>query len=234
MSPDPTSLPCTARFLPHYQPIGKQRYPTKLWGTRGVRLTVAFLTNPGAALEARILSHLNAWSEASNVLFERASRNGSAQVRIAIEPGGHWTYVGTDIMLISSDKPTTSLDGLSLSTPEAELGRVVRYLAGHLLGFENENLPQQVLDRIDRPRAYAHLAATQGWAPPIVDALLFTPLEQHSLLGTPPQHTSIMSYQLPAHLLRDGQAYLGGANILASDHQFAGLIYPRPRLGNPL
>jgi len=201
-----------------------------------VRLGVSFLTNPSSELRARVLRHLNAWSKTSDVLFEEAKWPHIGLVRIALEPGGleplglepggHWTYMGTDILLLDQEKPTTYLDGLSLSTPEPEFARVVRHLAGHLLGFGDEHLPQAVIDRIDRPQAYAHLAATRGWTPPVVDALLFTPLEQHSRLAPPPEHASIMSYQLPGHLMRDGQAYLGGADILPSDYQFAGRVYP--------
>lgn len=235
MSPNPTGLPCTARFFSHHQHFDDTHRVSKRWRASGAKLLVSFLTNPGAELEERIVSHLNAWSKTSNVLFKRASWNDGRQVRISIAPGGHWSFVGTDILLLPADKATTNLDGLSLSTPEAELARLVRHLAGYLLGFGNENLRQEVLDRIDRPRAYTHLAVTQGWPPHIVDAWLFTPLEQESQLSTPAQDTSIMSYQLPAHIMRDGQAYLGGPDIVDSDYRFAELMYPRrPWSSNPL
>ena len=44
----------------------------KYWGAKGVRLTVGFLDNPPADLKARILSHMNAWGEWSNVQFSES------------------------------------------------------------------------------------------------------------------------------------------------------------------
>ena len=56
-----------------------------------------------------------------------------------------------------------------------------------------------------------------------------TPIEESSLLGTAnPDPNSIMCYQVPGFLTRDGKPIIGGTNIDATDSVFAGEIYPKP------
>ncbi|MET4107359.1 hypothetical protein [Hymenobacter sp. UYP22] len=171
---------------------------------------------------------MNAWSKKSNVLFQLAGRE-VGQVRIAREPGGHWSYLGTDLLLIQSDKPTLNLEGFSMSTPEAEFARVVRHLAGHALGFGHESLPQEVIARIDRPKAYAHFREAKGWDQHMEDETVLKPLNEHTSMFTSPSTASIMSYQLPGEVMQNGRAFLGGQDILDSDHHFAERVYPKSR-----
>ncbi len=42
---------------------------TKYWHSGGVKLTVGFLDNPPADLQARILQHMNAWAQSARVSF---------------------------------------------------------------------------------------------------------------------------------------------------------------------
>lgn len=63
-----------ARVMPGFRPT-RQRAAiliSKYWGREGVRLTVVFLDNPPADMRSRILSHMNAWGESSNVRFTAA------------------------------------------------------------------------------------------------------------------------------------------------------------------
>ena len=51
---------------------------------------------------------------------------------------------------------------------------------------------------------------------------------------TPPDQTSIMCYQLPGSITRDGRPILGGPDINQTDYAFAGRIYPRPALARAI
>ena len=55
---------------------------------------------------------------------------------------------------------------------------------------------------------------------------MLTPLRDASIFGTPADQDSIMCYQLPGQITRDGQPIRGGADINATDASFATLIYP--------
>lgn len=205
---------------------------TRYWRGGGVDLTVSFLDNPDQALRKKIIDHLNAWSRKANVRFRET--RGAAKVRItritsAENPkmGGYWSYIGTDILRIKQGQPTMNLEGFTANTPEEEFRRVVRHEAGHTIGCEHEHMRRDVVRRIDRDAAYRYFRLTNGWKPRDVDQQVLTPLEELSLMGTAkPDQTSIMCYQLPAEIMKDGQPVPGGLDINDTDAAFMGRIYP--------
>jgi hypothetical protein len=199
---------------------------TKYWGPFPRRLTVSFVDNTAPELRRRIVGHLNAWSETGGISF--VETHGAGEVRISRGPGGYWSYLGTDIHLIPKDRPTMNLQAFSMSTSEAEYRRVVRHEAGHTLGFPHEHMRKELVDRIDPQKAYTYFWRTQRWDRPMVDSQVLTPLDESSVMGTPAEETSIMAYQLPGEITRDGRPITGGTDITANDRQFVALIYPRP------
>jgi hypothetical protein len=79
----------------------------------------------------------------------------------------------------------------------------------------------------DPQKAYEYFLRTQGWDKQTVDQQVLTPLDERSIMGTPADQTSIMCYQLPGSITRDGQSILGGVEINQTDYGFVGLIYPK-------
>jgi hypothetical protein len=203
----------------------------KYWGPASRRLTVSFMEATPAALRTKILSHLNAWSARCGISF--AYTAGVGQVRISRGPGGYWSYLGTDVLLIPASRPTMNLEAFSLGTPDSEYRRVVRHEAGHTLGCPHEHMRKALVDRIDPEKAYAYFWRTQGWDRATVDQQVLRPLSEASIVGTPADQTSIMCYQLPGSITRDGRPILGGPDINATDYAFMGRIYPRPGAAAP-
>ena len=200
---------------------------SKYWGPSPRRLTVSFMESTPANLRARIVSHLNAWSQTGCISF--AETGGVGDVRISRGRGGYWSYLGTDVLLIPRNRPTMNLEGFTMSTPESEYKRVVRHEAGHTLGFPHEHMRASLVARVDRNRAYDYFLRTQGWDRQTVNDQVLTSLDERSLLSTPSDQTSIMCYQLPASITRDGRPILGGLDINRSDFDFVARIYPKPR-----
>ncbi len=198
---------------------------TKYWGPAPRVLTVSFLESTPADLRSRIISHLNAWAATGGISF--VGTNGTGSVRISRGAGGYWSYLGTDITLIPSNRPTMNLEGFTMNTSESEFRRVVRHEAGHTLGFPHEHMRKSLVARIDPAKAYKWFLATYGWDKATVDAQVLTPLDEASLMSTPADQTSIMCYQLPGLITKDGMPITGGADINATDYAFAGAIYPR-------
>ena len=197
---------------------------TKYWGAATRRLTVSFMTSAPANLRTRIIAHLNAWQ--CGITFVPTS--GVGQVRISLGPGGYWSYLGTDVLLIPRNRPTMNLERFSMTTSESEYRRVVRHEAGHTLGFPHEHMRRELVARIDRQKAYDYFRRTQGWDQRTVDQQVLTALDDRTIYGTPADQTSIMCYQLPASITRDGRPILGGTDINRTDGDFARRIYPRP------
>jgi Astacin (Peptidase family M12A) len=195
---------------------------SKYWGAARRRLTVSFMDTTPADLRSRIVNHLNAWS--CGIEFVQTSATG--QVRISRGAGGFWSYLGTDVLHISTNRQTMNLQGFTMNTPESEFRRVIRHEAGHTLGFPHEHMRREIVARIDRQKAYDYFLRTQGWNQAMVDQQVLTPLDQNSIFSTPADQTSIMCYQLPALITKDGQPILGGPDINPTDRIFARRIYP--------
>jgi hypothetical protein len=225
-----------AAIMPSFTPTPERiaLVTSKYWGPKGVQLTVGFLDNPPADLRKRILSHMRAWGASANVKFTET--NTSPQVRIAREGGangGYWSYVGTDILHIPADQQTMNLEEFSMSTPDSEFHRVVRHETGHTLGFPHEHMRKQLVAKIDPAKAIAYFKRTQGWTEAEVRAQVLTPLEESSILGTPtPDPKSIMCYQIPGDITKDGKPIIGGVDIDASDYAFAASIYRKSKPGS--
>ncbi len=201
---------------------------TKYWGTKGVKLTVGFMDNAAKDLRDRIISHMNAWAKTSNVNFVYTTKTADAQVRIARENDGYWSYLGTDVLHIAKNKQTMNLQAFTMNTPDSEFFRVVRHETGHTLGFPHEHMRKAVVKRIDEAKAIKYFGQTQGWTPNEVRQQVLTPLEENALIATPTaDETSIMCYQIPGFLTVNGKPIVGGLDINKIDYDFAGKIYPK-------
>lgn len=209
-----------------FEPMAIAVMTSKYWGPTPRQLTVNFLESTPADLRARILSHMNAWARVSCVTF--VETQGAADVRISRGPGGYWSYLGTDILHIPKDRPTMNLEAFTMNTPESEYLRVVRHETGHTLGFPHEHMRQELVARIDPQKAYDFFYRQYGWNKTAVDQQVLTALDQQSIFATPPDQTSIMCYQLPGTITKDGQPIQGGLDINGTDYAFAAQIYPKP------
>jgi hypothetical protein len=210
------------------QPSHLALLTAKRWPTTGVSLTVGFLGTVDPALQTRILSHMNAWASYCNAHFTLTTVN--PQVRISLTGSGYWSYLGTDILSIAAGQPTMNLQGFSMTTAESEYHRVVRHETGHTLGFPHEHTRSEIVSRIDPVKAKAYFLANDGWDAATVTAQVLTPLNDSALIETAhADPSSIMCYWLPASIMKDNIAVVGGTDIDTQDQQFAGQVYPLPK-----
>ncbi|MDB6028747.1 MAG: uncharacterized protein JWM68_4970 [Verrucomicrobiales bacterium] len=220
--------------------IGRRGGPRRLallignrWPASGKQFSVQFLDNPSKELRSRILLHMNAWNKTANVRFEETK--GTGTVRIARLDGppamaGYWSYVGTQILGIEEDQPTLNLEGFTMKTPESEFRRVVRHEAGHTLGFEHEHMRAELIKKIDRKKAFVYFDRTQGWTKQETLDQVLTPLLAKSIMGTTESDPlSVMCYEIPAEITKDGKPIVGGVDINEKDFTFAASVYPKAK-----
>lgn len=219
--------PMNAPFGGSPEPQAIAMKTSKYWynGKKKVTLTVGFMENTTQALRNKILLYLNGWGKYGDIEFVESSTD--PMVRISRGSGGYWSYLGTDILQIPRGESTMNLDGFVLNTPDSEYERVVYHEAGHTLGFVHEHLRSSIIDRLDINKTIAYFGRTQGWSRQEVINQVLTPLEEESLMGSPVDATSIMCYQLPGSITRDGKPIPGGSTINVSDQAFVAKIYPK-------
>lgn len=218
-----------AALMPGFRPTPQRIavLTTCYWGAEGVKLTVGFLDNPPSDLRKRILEHMNAWNRNANVSF--VASNTDPDVRIARaggQNGGYWSYVGTQIRQIAAGRPTMNLEGFTMQTPDSEFYRVVRHEAGHTLGFPHEHMRRALVNKIDRKKAIVYFRRMDGWSEQETIQQVLTPIEESTIRGTRPDPRSVMCYQIPGEITKDGKAIVGGSDIDESDYAFAGQVYP--------
>jgi hypothetical protein len=202
------------------------------WPASGIKLTVGFMDNPPADLQARILLHMNAWGKTANVQFVASNTDPKVRIARLDHPpamSGYWSYIGTEILSIPKREPTLNLEAFTMHTPESEFHRVVRHETGHTLGFPHEHMRRTLIAKIDPAKAIAYFERTQGWSEEEVRQQVLTPLEDSSLLETGHADVhSIMCYQIPGTLTKDGKPIIGGTDIDKRDYAFAAACYPKP------
>lgn len=121
-----------------------------------------------------------------------------------------------------------NLEGFTMNTRDSEFYRVVRHETGHTLGCPHEHMRQDIIDRIDRQKAIDYFKATQGWSEAQVVAQVLTPLSPNSIWATvSADRQSIMCYQLPGTITKDGQPIPGGLDIDQIDYDFIAKVYPK-------
>lgn len=198
---------------------------SKYWGPKPRRLTVSFMESISAELRVRILSYMNAWAKTGSITF--VWTQGTGQVRISRGSGGYYSYLGTDILLVPKNWQTMNLEGFTMNTPESEYKRVIYHETGHTLGCPHEHMRKELVARVDPAKAYDYFWRTDQWDKATVDAQVLTSLNDISLMGTVADQTSIMCYQLPGSITRDGKPILGGTDINETDYDFISRIYPQ-------
>ena len=207
------------------------------WPEAGVRLSVQFLDSPSPALRKRLLLHMNAWNKTANIRFEETHQKGHVRVTRSNDPKweGFWSWVGTQILAIEDeDEPTMNLQEFTMKTEDSEFHRVVRHEAGHTLGFDHEHMRSDLVKKIDVKKAIAYYKGTDGWTAKETRAQVLTPLSAKSIMGTTESDTtSIMCYQIPGEITKDGKEIPGGLDINARDYAFAGKVYPKKGVEPP-
>lgn len=175
---------------------------------------------------------MNAWGKFCNVNFVLSANKPQVRISFSTPPpdDGYWSYLGTDILGVAANKPTMNLDSFSMSTPDSEFFRVVRHETGHTLGFPHEHLRSQIIDKIDREKAIALFMRTQGWTRQEVIDQVLTPIPGSALTATAQADPhSIMCYELPGAIMKNGNAVPGGTDIDTLDATFSGSVYPKKK-----
>lgn len=201
---------------------------SKFWGGRAADLTFTFLESVSQAMIDKMTAFANSWGEFSRVRARYTSDLSSAVVRIAFGNSGYWSYLGTDCLQIPRNQPTMNLQQFTVNTRESEWHRVVKHEWGHAWGCPHEQQRRDVLALLDVQKTIAYFRATQGWSEAEVRAQILTPLEERSLMNpSPADVTSIMCYQFPGSITKNGQAIPGGMDFSAADKTYFAKTYPR-------
>ena len=184
----------------------------KKWVNRTL-LHYHFLNAPagwrgGESQKQVVRESFTAWKSLGiGLQFREVSDSADAEIRIAFEPGGSWSYVGRDaIDLIPDETDRTMNFGWDLTTPYGH--DTALHEIGHALGFPHEHQNPVAGILWDEDAVYSHFAGPPNyWGRAKTYHNVIRKISPVAVQGSRWDKDSIMHYQFRAGLISQPEEY---------------------------
>lgn len=194
----------------------------KLWKP-GTTLRVRFLGGD-PILWQRVEELVQEWSRHANIYFQFGDFP-NAEIRIAFESMGSWSFIGTDALNVAQDLPTMNL-GLGPDSSDQIIKTHVLHEFGHALGLIHEYQQPNADVPWDTQATYDTYARV-GWTKAVVDANLFnryTPDQMAIVKDFDP--ASIMIYAVPNRFTLGDYSISAPTDLSVLDKESISKLYP--------
>ncbi len=190
----------------------------KLW-TNGKVLHIRFVN--GTAQQKQIVKQFAPmWTEYANLkfVFDDAP---TAEIRIAFNDDGAWSYIGTDALGIPANQPTMNFGWQDEG--------VVLHEFGHLIGMIHEHQnPNSNSIEWNKPAVIKALSGPpNNWDPATIQHNMFDKYSQTQINGSQLDPASVMLYSFPVGWTLNGFHSNPNEVLSPVDMAFAGKIYPK-------
>lgn len=225
LTEDPADLDYVDAPLPGTVEDRATGLKNKFW-TPGQTLRVRFL-NGSATLQTKVMAFAEQWESFASINFVKVS-SGTAEIRVAFDNAGHWSYIGKDNLQIPQTQKTMNLQ-LTATTADEEIRRTTLHEFGHALGLGHEHQNPLANFSWNLPAVYAYYAQ-MGWSQQKVNEQVLTKLTTAQSQHTNHDPKSIMQYPVPASLTTNGVSVPWNTQLSAIDKDFIGKMYTSQRI----
>lgn len=189
----------------------------KLW-TNGSTIRISFLGGT-AEQQSLVKQYAVQWTQYANLKFEFGN-DPNAQVRIAFNDDGAWSYIGTDALGIPANQPTMNFGWLDEG--------VILHEFGHMLGMIHEHQnPRDNLIEWNKPVVNAALSGPPNfWDQQTIDHNMYAQYNVNQINGSSLDPESVMLYSFPASWTLNGFQTDPNESLSALDKEFARVVYP--------
>ena len=210
------------------QQQGLTAYTEKMW-TPGeiIKYSIIDFNGKSESLKDTVQKYAEIWEIYANINFEYTDQSSETQVRIGMESGSSWSYLGRDALLIESAEKTMNLGWLGNDAEENQ--RVILHEFGHVLGFVHEHNGPAANIKWKKNLVYQYYAqAPNYWSKDKVDQnVMFKYSQTHTNYSDYDEH-SIMHYTIDPRLTTDHHSYPFNSTLSPTDKQYAAIFYPYP------
>lgn len=138
--------------------------------------------------------------------FQEVNDPKLAEIRIAFEDDGSWSYLGQDVLGIPADEPTMNFGWDLRLQPDTSLHEI-----GHSLGFPHEHQNPFAGIVWDEEKVYASLGGPpNNWPRNVTFSNIIAKLNKNDVEGTEWDPDSIMHYPFEAGLILLPEEYRNG------------------------
>jgi hypothetical protein len=200
-------------------------FVTKKKWVNGTLLRVKFMG--GTSSEQDIVKKFAVeWSQYGNIKFDFGN-SPDAEIRIAFNDDGSWSYIGTDCLSIPRNTHTMNFGWLDKG--------VVLHEFGHSLGMIHEHQNPKGGIKWNKVAVYADLGGSPNfWDKATVDNNMFKTYDVNQINGTNLDKKSIMLYAIPAAWTLDGFSSQENKELSKTDETFIGDASNYPLTNKPI
>ncbi|HWM90347.1 MAG TPA: M12 family metallopeptidase [Thermoanaerobaculia bacterium] len=196
----------------------------KKW-QNGRTLHVRFLGGT-PQVQAKVKQFAMQWPQHANIKLE-FDNSPNAEIRIAFEPDGSWSYIGTDNLVIPKNEPTMNFGWFGPGTADEEFERTVVHEFGHALGCIHEHQHPDAGIPWDKEAVFRYYQGPpNNWTRAQVETNLFQRYGATQTQFSKFDTKSIMLYPVD-NALTLGNFEIGWNKKLSdTDKEFIGVCYP--------
>lgn len=179
-------------------------------------------------VQQRIMETAIEWTEYANLTFDFGSYD-EAEIRVSLLTGSSWSYVGTDALAISQEKPTMNLGWLSPDSPQETYSQVVLHEFGHAIGCIHEHQAPNTGIKWNKYAVYRYYRIEFGWDRETVDQNVIYAYDRNSTNSSQFDPLSIMIYPIPKEHTLNGYEVEWNSELSETDKEFIAQVYPKGR-----